>query len=532
MSAKDTKWDCTSCTYKNYLASRKCVMCNQVRPTHVISDIENSEQDIYKVAELEARNNETSKVSNMESSGFKPRAKTGNCDQCNATTFVDSKQCISCRKRKPGRTRELSQTSPTSFENLPSDAKDKAHIQTTASGSRSPDAVTCSLKSSDSICGLLAIAKWSCQLCTFDNQPKNKKCTMCNAPRDKQGVDSIITGQEAIRSSTLQLEIDVNIKNQENKRSGQNSPNKPNSDISEQNNTNKTVTPENNRHSPGLNQPSSGRSSPNTGSGNNSPGTQRTSSPSPHNNINVNKTCIIPYSTSDTEQKSPKQTSPTTNNRSGTVSPGQSSPTNNKKGSPVVARSSNSNRNQNRVRTEDGAGAIGGYRDDDRRERRLQKLRKKLTNEDVVWLKACEAVVNGDLSSIEGYLASGGDPTRQLTKDEVLILDRPSSFEVGYTLVHLALRFRRDDMVASLLAATDLSSKAFKRLPSYICPDLSSAIRRDICVMLRQKKGTFPCYFLTEFSTFTLPAGLYFHFTRSRFMSHDVVSCNKIFTDR
>lgn len=507
MSAKDTKWDCGFCTYQNYLASRKCAMCSQVRPTHIISDIENSEQDIYKVAELEARNNESSKISNMEISSFKPGTKSWICDHCSTINCVDSKQCFMCRKRIPSKTREVSKTSPSVPENFQKDAKDKT--QTTPSGSMSPDSVSCSFKASDSICGLLAVAKWSCQLCTYDNQPKNRKCAMCNTPRDKQGVENIITDQEAIRSSSLQLEIDVNIKNQENRRSGQNSPNKPSIDVLEQNNTNKTVIPENNRHSPGSNQQSSGQSSPKTGSGNNSPGTQRTSLPSPNNNINVNKTCIIPYSSSDTGQKSPKQTSPTTNNRSGTVSPGQSSPTNNKKGSPVVARSSNSNRNQNRVRTEDGAGAIGGYREDDRRERRLQKLRKKLTNEDVVWLKACEAVVTGDLSNIEGYLASGGDPARQLTKDEVLILDRPSSFEVGYTLVHLALRFRRDDMVAILLAATDLSSKAFKRLPSYICPDLSSAIRRDICVMLRQKKGTFPCYFLTEFSTFTLPAGWY-----------------------
>ena len=507
MSEKD-KWDCSYCTYKNFLASRKCVMCTQSRPKHVTCDIENSEQDIYKVAELEARNNETSNVSIMESS----RPSCWICEYCSASNYVDTKQCTGCTRRKPGKVRGASEPSPTTSNTLPIEAAGKSHTRShtvSSSDSMSPDPPgMCSMKSSDSICGLSAIAKWSCHLCTFDNQPKSNKCAMCNFPRDKLGFENVITDQEAIKSSSLQLEIDVNIKNQENKRSGQNSPNKPNTDISDQNNATKSVPLENNRHSPGSNQQNSGQSSPQTPSGNNSPSTQRTSLPSPNTNMNVNKACIIPYRSLDTGQKSPKQTSPTSNNRSGTSSPGQSSPTNNKKGSPVVARSSNSNRNQNRVRTEDGAGAIGGYREDERRERRLQRLRKKLTNEDVVWLKACEAVVTGDLSSIEGYLASGGNPTRQLTKDEVLILDRPSSFEVGYTLVHLALRFRRDDMVASLLASTEIASKAFKRLPSYICPDLSSAIRRDICVMLRQKKGTFPCYFLTEFSTFTLPAGL------------------------
>lgn len=468
-------------------------MCNQTRPHHLISDIENSEQDIYKVAELQARNNETS---NKHSSVSRPAGWT--CASCNAKNHANAKQCSQCKRKGAHGSSELPETSSSS-KSLPvrTEACDKIHTDT--SGSLSPEVTTC--KMPESICGLLSIAKWSCQLCTYDNQARTKRCAMCNTPRDKQGVESIITDQEAIRSSSLQLEIDVNTKNQENKRSGPNSP-----CSSEQNNTNKIAQSENNRFSPGSKQ-GSGQNSPHSGSGSNSPNSQRIVSGSPNNvNINLNKTSVIPYSSSDTGQKSPKQTSPT-NNRLGTSSPGQASPTNNKKGSPPIARSSNSNRNQNRLRAEDGAGAIGGYRDDDRRDRRIQKLRNKLTSEDKVWLKACEAVINGDLSSIEQYLASGGDPARQLTKDEVLILDRPSSFEAGYTLVHLALRFRRDDMVASLLAATDLTSKAFKRLPSYICPDLSSVIRRDICVMLRQKKGTFPCYFLNEFSTFTLPAG-------------------------
>ncbi|KAH3787027.1 hypothetical protein DPMN_165146 [Dreissena polymorpha] len=63
-------------------------------------------------------------------------------------------------------------------------------------------------------------------------------------------------------------------------------------------------------------------------------------------------------------------------------------------------------------------------------------------------------------------------------------------------------------MVAILLAATDITSKGFKRLPSYICPDLSANIRRDIRLLLRQKKGTFPCYFFENSSTFSLPADI------------------------
>lgn len=60
-------------------------------------------------------------------------------------------------------------------------------------------------------------------------------------------------------------------------------------------------------------------------------------------------------------------------------------------------------------------------------------------------------VVEGDLAAIEAYKSSGGDIARQLTADEVRLLNRPSAFDVGYTLVHLAIRFQRQDMLALLL---------------------------------------------------------------------------------
>lgn len=52
---------------------------------------------------------------------------------------------------------------------------------------------------------------------------------------------------------------------------------------------------------------------------------------------------------------------------------------------------------------------------------------------------------------MEAYKSSGGDIARQLTADEVRLLNRPSAFDVGYTLVHLAIRFQRQDMLAILL---------------------------------------------------------------------------------
>ena len=46
----------------------------------------------------------------------------------------------------------------------------------------------------------------------------------------------------------------------------------------------------------------------------------------------------------------------------------------------------------------------------------------------------------GDMNPVEAYLNTGGDPTRKLTNPEVALLNRPSVYEAGHTLVHLAIK--------------------------------------------------------------------------------------------
>lgn len=65
-------------------------------------------------------------------------------------------------------------------------------------------------------------------------------------------------------------------------------------------------------------------------------------------------------------------------------------------------------------------------------------------------------VVEGDLAAVEAYKSSDGDIARQLTADEVQLLNRSSAFDVGFTLVHLAIRFQRQDMLAILLTEVSL----------------------------------------------------------------------------
>ncbi|XP_066582108.1 ubiquitin thioesterase trabid [Prorops nasuta] len=136
-------------------------------------------------------------------------------------------------------------------------------------------------------------------------------------------------------------------------------------------------------------------------------------------------------------------------------------------------------------------------------ERKLKQLRR---HTDRCWLNACLAIVEGDNAPVEAYLASGGDPARQLTHSEVLLLNRSSAFDVGHTLVHLAIRFQREDILATLLSQIEGSGSGVKRVPSYVAPDLAAQIRRHVTNSIRLRKGSFPCYFVTDMATFALPA--------------------------
>lgn len=75
----------------------------------------------------------------------------------------------------------------------------------------------------------------------------------------------------------------------------------------------------------------------------------------------------------------------------------------------------------------------------------------ELGDSSLTLLSVSKGVVEGDLGAVEAYKSSGGDIARQLTSDEVRLLNRPSAFDDGFTLVHLAIRFQRQDMLAVLL---------------------------------------------------------------------------------
>ncbi len=136
----------------------------------------------------------------------------------------------------------------------------------------------------------------------------------------------------------------------------------------------------------------------------------------------------------------------------------------------------------------------------------IMQIRNKLTSKDWLWLAACKGILDHNTTAVKKYLSAGGDRTRKLTREDVLVLNEPDNFEVGHTLVHLAICFQREDILRILLRP-EVPARALKRLPSHVCPELAAAIRKQVAYSLRQKKGGFHSLFFTDQVTFYLPGG-------------------------
>ena len=135
----------------------------------------------------------------------------------------------------------------------------------------------------------------------------------------------------------------------------------------------------------------------------------------------------------------------------------------------------------------------------------ISQIKNNLQESDWMWLSACIGVVEGEPSSVKLFLSSGGNAARKLTSDEILVLNRPDVFEVGDTLVHLAIRYDRDDLLTIVLPK-EVSRKTFN-MPCHVSPDLAASVRKQAMQGLRQRKGDWPCYFYTDLVTFILPGG-------------------------
>ena len=422
---RDRKWSCGYCTYENWPASKKCILCRAPKPMQYIDeDAAAVEQDIYKMAPLICQDSvpiDTGKSgravdlnSTRWSSSTDPTAKWS-CHMCTYLNWPKALRCTQCRAARQKQSLASSAGSPVS---RPLNVDVNASADTVSSARNSPSSPEAAKATNNdrnrsvaggvSTTGNESSVKWPCRACTYENWPRATRCVLCGLSRG--GGDRGGSSEKDAAGGC---------------RGGSNAPR---------------------RRSPPT---ASTRGVGGAEVAPDSHGGGATASPSVHQvhherNVGGGGPPTVDVATA-----------------SSYVSP------------------------------------------------KLQQIRNRLRDVDWLWLMACQGIVDGDVHAVEAYLAASGDPARQLTTDECALLGRPSAYAPGYSLVHLAIRFRREDMLSTLLAAGEMhAGKPRKRVPSYAAPDVAAAIVREISLSLRQRKGDFPCYFVMETATFALPGGI------------------------
>ncbi|CAH1258163.1 ZRANB1 [Branchiostoma lanceolatum] len=394
------------------------------------------------------------------------------CDYCTYENWPSAQKCAMCHGTKPPQL--IAEAAEREIRQERDAAREKERDLDIYAAASSPAMLICPTSSIGSTTkvtnqedkNLLDKKKWTCKACTYLNQPKAVKCTACLAPRKKLALPPVTQGSE------------------------------PNNDLLAAKAQSRTSTP----LIPG------------------SPEATKAANNDKNKAVYNSSRTVVKWSCSAcTYENWPKSSKcvlcHTPRHRSPEQSPGNTSnihdhDANNRRGSNYHRRSPPSSaRSPTEANVEiELASASASAGNNQQEERRLRLIRNRMRQQDWLWLNACVGVVEGDPQPVQVFLSSGGDPARQLTYDECLLLDRPSAFDVGYTLVHLAIRFQREDLLAVLLTSTEVASHAVKRVPSHVSPDCAADIRREVAGGLRQRKGDFPCYFLTEMVTFALPA--------------------------
>lgn len=147
----------------------------------------------------------------------------------------------------------------------------------------------------------------------------------------------------------------------------------------------------------------------------------------------------------------------------------------------------------------------------------------------ILWLEACLGVILGDQRMVMNYLNSGGSIMRQLTVGDLQQLSiRPGAdgIDPGVTLMHLAIVFKREEILAQLVSLCDPAllpvlgataggkvltaappqAASQKRAPCQVATEAAESIARQFVSSIRLSK-TLPCFFLVDSPTFSLPSG-------------------------
>jgi len=413
---RDRKWSCEYCTYENWPASKKCVLCRAPKPMQYIDeDAATVEQDIYKMAPLICQ--DSIPIDSSKSSGSVDSSNTrwshsvdpGAKWTCHMCTYLNWPKALRCTQCRSARQKTSSVTVEASISR-PLNVDVNASADTLSSARNSPSSPEAAKATNNdrnrSVAGMPTqsneTVKWPCRACTYENWPRAMRCVLCGLPRGDRSASSEKETMSGLRGSTAPR-----------------------------------------RRSP-----------------------------------------------------------PTTSTRSS----GSAELVESLVGGAMACPSIHQVQHERKL----GTSTVDVALPSNYMNPKLHQIRNRLRDVDWLWLMACQGIVDGDVHAVEAYLAASGDPARQLTADECALLSRPSAYAPGYSLVHLAIRFRREDMLSTLLAAGEMhAGKPRKRVPSYAAPDVAAAIVREITSSLRQRKGDFPCYFVLETATFALPGGIY-----------------------
>ena len=407
------------------------------------------------------------------------------CEYCTYENWLASKRCTLCRAPKP-----LQYI----CEDVPAGRPDIYQMGSLASPSESALTSNSGVSTSSD-----QSQKWACQVCTYLNWPKSARCTQCLMPRSP-AVKAVARKTSSGRDRMQPLSVNVSIGGSllgsggAQRISPRTSPNSPEAAKASNNDKNKMAT-----------SVSSTKVVAKWGC--------RVCT---YENWPRSMKCVL---CGVPRGKNYKTTSPVPD----TGNAASQDPADDNKLCSSASKRQSPSSSMHRVDNINNVEQLGGatassaniYQQQDwygqdsnkNEENRIRRIRTRLKECDWLWLNACHGVIEGDTNAVEAYLMANGDPARQLTSDDCTLLNRPSAFEVGYTLVHLAIRFQREDMLTVLLTSTDVVATVKKRVPSHIAPDVASDILRGIASTLRQRKGDFRCYFLTEVATFALPAG-------------------------
>ncbi|XP_055323331.1 ubiquitin thioesterase trabid [Sitodiplosis mosellana] len=381
------------------------------------------------------------------------------CEYCTYENFPSSLKCTMCMGQKPLLNEDIFRLSPSqqvSCSNIvESSSLNLSQSNLTACGSSNNQESPAS--------------KWTCSVCTFVNSVKCSRCAQCTVKRESD-LDSSSHVQEQINALSIK-DVDAEL------------------------------IAVNNRTSP-LRSNSLSGSRTNLGAAGNR------ISPVDNKCYSTNKwPCSVctyenwPKSLKCSMCGCPKDGSVNNTDRFGanTISSPERDIDENCAGNFIISNANKRNLSHHRYQLGSNE-PINNC--DSLQERRLRQIRRQA---DWQWLNACIGVVENNYGAVEAYLSCGGNPGRSLTSTEVALLNRNSAYDVGHTLIHLAIRFHREEMLPMLLAQIS-GGPGIKRVPSYVAPDLASDIRRHFATSLRVRKNMFNCHYITEHATFSLPA--------------------------